>query len=374
MNPPDAPTQKARVCFVSLNSAHLLFSGNSNFMGGAELQQILIGSELSRRGRGVSFVTRKPEPAGQPANSSINIVTTFAQSEGWPVVRFFYPRGYTIMKALLSVEADIYYVRGSSFILALVVYAARLRKRKVVFCGAYDLDFIPDKVTLPSLRDKWMYLWALKRVDAVIAQNEVQHKLVHDHFGLRADKIHNCYPAVAERSAFCPEALWAGNFRDTKNPESYLKLAENIPEFQFNMIGGKPGQRDYAKIEEAARRIGNLRFLGFQPLQETEKLFGRVKLFVNTSEYEGFPNTFLQAWAHGVPVISFVDPDNLVSRHRLGLVVKNLHEMIDGARAILNGEVAFDGDRIRTYFSENHLVGKIVDQYEALFDTVVGKG
>ncbi len=372
MNSTNANKSEARVCFVSLNSSHLLFHENSrSFMGGAELQQFLIGSELSRRGRGVSFITRKPESVEPLACKGINVFTTFRQSEGWPVVRFFYPRAYTILKALTKVDTDIYYVRGSSFILALVVFIARCRGRTVVFCGAYDLDFEPDRIELPSHKDKWMYVWALRRVDAVIAQNSTQQRLARENFGLSTEKIHNCYPPATGQSSFHPEALWVGNFRDTKNPEAYLSLAEKIPEFRFNMIGGKPGQRDFQKITESAQHIANLNYLGFRPLEETEKLFGRVKLFVNTSQYEGFPNTFLQAWSRGVPVISFVDPDGLITRNKLGLVVKDLKEMIECTRSILNNEIVFSSENIQKYFSENHLVDKIVDKYECFFDRII---
>jgi glycosyltransferase involved in cell wall biosynthesis len=371
MNFTRTANNKARVCFVSLNSSHLLFhESNGSFMGGAELQQHLIGSELSRRGRGVTFITRKPEAAEPCRCKDIDVITTFRQSDGWPVLRFFYPRTYTILKALYSVDTDVYYVRGSSFILALVVLVAKWHKRAVVFCGAYDLDFEPKKIQLPSPRDKWMYLWGLKQVDVVIAQNETQQRLAQDNLGITAEKIHNCYPAVSGHFSLNPEALWVGNFRDTKNPEAYLALAKNIPEFRFNMIGGKPGQRDFQEIVGAAKKIANLNYLGFQPLEETDKYFEKVKLFVNTSEYEGFPNTFLQAWSRGVPVISFVDPDGLITKNDLGIVVKNLNEMTDCARAILNNELVFSNENIRRYFLENHLVEKIVDKYEVIFEKI----
>jgi len=64
--------------------------------------------------------------------------------------------------------------------------------------------------------------------------------------------------------------------------------------------------------------------MGKLPFEETLKIFDGATLFVNTSksESEGFPNTYIQAWLRGVPVISFdVDPDGVIAKNGLGKVV-----------------------------------------------------
>ena len=62
------------------------------------------------------------------------------------------------------------------------------------------------------------------------------------------------------------------------------------------------------KEVECAKSL-NLEIIEWLPYRKAEALIAGAFALVNTSCFEGFPNTFLQAGKFGVPILSFeVDP------------------------------------------------------------------
>lgn len=378
--------QKPKICFVSLCIYPLLKKENSNIehkykypIGGAELQQLLIGQELARRGYRVSYITWDHGQKRIEKFGSFTVISTYKPSEGIPILRFFYPRLTKIWGALRKSEADIYYVRAATFILAVVVLFAKLYHKKVVFCGASTLDFQPLNPSPPTIRDNIvhfrdtvLYEWGLKRSDAVVVQNRAQKRLLQENCNIEGHIIHNGLPRINHEVHSNEIILWTGTIKEHRRSEMFVELAKRLPEEKFVMIGGsRYGQEElYNHILEEARRLPNLDFKGFLPFTEVEKQFMRTKLFINTSEYEGFPNTFLQSWRRGIPVISFVDPDNLIIDYHLGIVVKDIEEITQKVKDIVEGKVKLSSKKIKSYFEQHLTIERMVDGYEKLFDSL----
>jgi len=360
-----------RVCFVSLGLYPCLAGDySSSQIGGAEVQQAQIARALVKQGVEVCAVT---EDFGQTEGVNIDGVTihkSYRSGDGLPVLRFFHPKLTSIYQALVAAKADIYYVRTASFLAAVVSHYCRMKGKRWVYAGAHDTDFIPGKELVPNFRDRWLYRRGLEKADRIIVQSDKQKILLKQYHNRDSVLIRNFIDGELWVNTVSgkPLVLWVSTIRRWKRPELFLEMARSLPELQFTMIGG-PDSLDrefYLDIERQAGSINNVEFLGFQPFDKTEKLFDKASVFVNTSEHEGFPNTFLQAWRRGLPVVTYFDPDNIVSDNHLGQQVDSVSE----AGAVIAEMYLENQERsqhIRNYFSENHS-GKSVNKYIELFE------
>ncbi len=373
--------KKPSVCFANLKMYHLLTRNvGSQGMGGAELQVLLIATELVRRGYDISFVTYAHDRQDLRDNIPFRLLQTFRPGSGIPFLKFFYPTVFTVLRALWKADADIYYCNVTGFLIALVVIVARLKGRKAVFCGASDTNFQPEKSRMTSAKGRRMYLWGLKYCDAYITQNNAQQDLLQKNFGKEGTIIHYGFPAPRVVSNRKGPVLWVGSIRQVKDPMKYIELARRLPEERFVMIGGpmlgkgEEPEEFFDQVRERARDVTNLEFKGFLPMETADKYFEEAKLFVNTSVVEGFPNTFLQAWSRGVPVVTFVNPDNLIPANQLGLVVADLDEMVAAVSRLCSHPEQFPVERIAGFFNRHLTIESVADRYEGLFQSLAQRG
>jgi glycosyltransferase involved in cell wall biosynthesis len=345
------------ICFVGLaNLPVLAREYGQHGVGGAEVQQTLLAKALARRGYVVSMVVAD---YGQPDGASWEGVTTWRAykfAAGLPLMRFIHPRWTAVWSALKRADADVYYVSGAGMLLGLVTMFARQYGRKVIFRVASTSDCDPRTLRVQFWRDKKLYTYGLKRADVVLAQTaEQQHKLL-ECYG-RDSRI---AAPLAEGAGRCPpfeardiDVLWVGSLRPLKRPHLLIELARTLPALRFVMAGGPyPGHTDlFEDIRQQAASLPNVEFRGAIPYHEVHNLYERARLLVGTSEIEGFPNTYLQAWAHGAPVVAYLDPENLIALKQLGRVVATPDEMAGAVKALLAGESAWcdPSARSRTY-------------------------
>lgn len=377
-SPGGVPRPRPHVCFVA-PEIWPLFSGSRDIpvVGGAELQQSLVAAALARRGWRVSMITHDYGQEDRAVVKGVTVHKTFRTEAGLPVVRFVYPRLTTLWRVLREVNADVYYQRTAAPLTGFMAAFCRRHGRKSIYSGASDVDFIPGREDIAFARDRWIFQWGLRNVDRIFVQNENQVESLRRHYGIEGFHMPNCFEAPAgENARRDGYVLWVATVRPSKRPEMLLELARRLPDRKFVVVGGSDvsprGQEFARQVAASAAALPNVEFRGFLPFAEADRLFAGARVLVNTSVYEGFPNTFLQAWARGVPTVAFVDTRSRQDGEPAYDIVRDIDEAAARLESLMRDDTrwARASARVSTHFRNHHALETVVGRYERELEAV----
>jgi glycosyltransferase involved in cell wall biosynthesis len=351
-----------KICLLGLENLPVLAREYARHgVGGEQVQQTLLAQALARRGHQVSMVTADYGQADGASWHGVQVFKAYRPEAGIPVLRFVHPRWTGLWAALNRADAEVYYTSCAGMQVGLVALFCRIKRRGFVFRLAHDSDADPARLLIRYRRDVWLYEYGLRRADAALAQHGEQQRLLAQHYGLGSE--------VAEMFVEAPDkdlaleardipVLWVNNLRDFKRPDLLLALARRVPQHHFHMVGGEQqGHAElYASTRSEAAALANVSFHGRVPYHAVGDFYDRARVFVNTSDSEGFPNSYLQSWLRGVPVVAFFDPDGLIRREGLGYAVASIEEMQQAIEKLLtnHGEWKSMSDRCRRYMELHH--------------------
>jgi glycosyltransferase involved in cell wall biosynthesis len=351
-----------KICFLGQDNLPVLAREyNRHGVGGAQVQMTLIAKALAMRGHDVSMVVGDYGQEDGRSWDGIRTFKTFKANAGFPVIRFIHPHWSRTWMALSRADADVYFTSCAGMQVGLLaLYCMRVNKG-FVFRLAHDDDADPQKMLVRLWRDKKLYEYGLKRAESILCQNNTQRDRLKTNYALEASLIKSLVepPAIdhplQDRNI---ETLWVSNLRDIKRPDLALELARRLPHRRLHMVGGRQAgfTQMYETIQREATVLPNLTFHGRVPYHEVGDLFDRTRVFVNTSDSEGFPNTYLQSWRRGVPVVAFFDPDALIRREELGYAVSSMDEMQQAVEKLLSDDDEWHriSNRCRAYMERHH--------------------
>lgn len=362
------------VCFVALQAYPVLL-GVPGSHGGAEVQQTFLARALAARGFPVSVVSFEHGGPPELVHEGIRVISVLGWSRGIPGTRFL-PRARRLWEALERADAPLYLHQCPGPLVGVIAAFCRRRGRKFIFQTASVDDVNGGYLRRANLRDRWLYRRGLRQADGVIVQTEEHRRLLQDLAGRDAFVIRNGHPLPPRPSG--PGAgrfaLWVGMVRRVKGPERFLELARLLPQTRFVLVGDNDLEPDYMDgIRRQAARHPNVEMRGFQPRERVMAMLREAVCLVNTSDHEGFPNTFIEAWSAGVPVISLRnDPDGLIRHRGLGAVAESLEE----AAALIEDLARSPEERARLfavcrdYCEEEHDIERLIVRYERAFEAV----
>lgn len=262
---------------------------------------------------------------------------------------------------LLILRPKIVIYRGANRHLLPLSLFSKFFDVKLVYFSASDVNFEPGHEMVGSEFNRKLYHRSIPHIRYFVTQNHHQHDTLLQNYGKESLSMFNIWghvPIAGVDQTPQSDVVWMANFRKLKRAEWVMNAAEQLSEYRFVLAGGRSvGQSDYYdEMERWANKLDNVSFLGGRPFIFTNALVACSRVLLCTSTFEGFPNTFLQAWSAGIPVISTVDPSGIIAAYGLGEVVHSEDELVEALGRVLGNDTYYHQlcRAIKDFFMKNH--------------------
>ena len=339
-------------------------SGRTSIVGGAERQQWLLARALARSGWSVAVGVRDVLEAGQAI--SIDGVTFHGIGRGQAPTAWY--------RFLASERPDWWYWRCASHLWGVGVEVANLARVRTIFAAGVDSDVRPERALYQRSHLWPLYAWGLSRSDRIFVQHIGQLSALASRWQAKAYIVPSIAGTTRTGKAHSERAghvAWVGMLREPKRPDILLEIARKLPSIQFVVCGGPTtfaSPKGYGEsIVAAMRAQSNIEFLGKTTPDKTQQVIADAAMLLSTSDNEGFPNTFLEAWSMGTPVVSLkLDPDRIIERHDLGRVPGTVDRAIANITALMSSHQLRDTIAVRaqTYVAEHHSEAGVAMMFE----------
>jgi glycosyltransferase involved in cell wall biosynthesis len=356
----------------------LLQASSTVLMGGAEIQADYIINEVLKHGHDVFYVS---DLIQKESGARIKDVTyVFLKSYGR---KCSYRNARPLVRILKAIDPDVIYQRWRTPYTGVAAWYARKFGKKLVFQMSSAQDALKNRIPLSrQLLASWISehlgRYGARRADVIVAQSREQQRALLRHFHRESLLIPNGHPVPCGPfpKPAIPVVIWVANIKRLKQPEIFLNLARALEGVNATfLLVGRPDLGSYQKkIERMAKSLPNVTYAGEQTQEGTNRFIASSSVLVNTSLYEGFPNTFVQAWMRETPVVSLnVDPDNILKEKEIGFCSGAFDRLVEDVRFLIEHEaerVAM-GKRAREFAMEHHDIELIGKKYLELFEGLV---
>lgn len=308
-----------KVCFVAPDIYPLFNPMVRKPHGGAEAQLYELARRLAaEESFEASVVTGD---CGQEAVEYYDGVMAYRHGfeTGAPAWRGWFGKATPLDDVLRQTGADVFATSGAGDACAAVGDFCRKHRRAHVHRVAHQREC--DRSYAESKGERGArFREALRNASRVVVQTEEQKALLRRMEGVDSTVIPNALPLTAPAETGRFQVVWIGQALPWKQPELFMRMALTLPEGSFTMFA-MPGEPEYfEKLVEKTRDIPNLGFQNSVPYHEMPSFLARALLLVNTSRFEGFPFSFSQAMANGIPVVSLnADPDGILEKRQTGV-------------------------------------------------------
>jgi glycosyltransferase involved in cell wall biosynthesis len=286
-----------------------------------------------------------------------------------------------VFKKLRSVKADVYIDFCASPRLMLLRLLKKTYKSKYIFLVGSDSDVTGEYRKIANNLYYYTYNSGLKHADAIICQTPKQVKLLREKYKLSSHCVLSPYFDIEQpkKKKKKENVLWVGRAATYKNPEAFISLAQKFPGERFVMICNESlYDKEFMKtLKTRLAALKNLKFFDYIEYPDIQKFFKSAKLLVNTSKFEGFPNTFIEAAMNYTPILSLnVDPNGMLSNFKAGVCCGGDTGQFFKAFKVLvseEGKLGEYGENAYRYAEKYHQLDAAVEKIGWIIQGVLGR-
>ncbi len=405
------------ITFVSLPAYPIVHPECPGIYGGTETRAVTLAKGLARESdHQILFLARHPQlrqpesidqvqwhPWRDSTAERNSRIAEFLHHRKWrtsllwdipsaAVGQLFVSSARRFMQAdetLQRFETDLFCPFGVHSASAKVISNAHLSGRKAVLFLGSDADVDARYLQSKSFRNDYgerstTCAWILKNAHAIVAQNEFQQQQLKEVFQRESLLLPSPIDVVKWQSQmnstesldipFDRYVLWIGradNF--SKRADWAIEIARQTPELNYVMILNP--KQDHVEQQIRQNCPENVRIISQLPFEKMPALFRKATLLLNTSprQLEGLPNTFLQAGASRVPIVSTEVDAGFVTQSATGLVGDgSLERTIHNLRMLTQDETHRQllGNNAYDNVKKKHELKTICLQLASFFRTV----
>jgi glycosyltransferase involved in cell wall biosynthesis len=342
--------------------------------GGAAVQALGWIRGLAEKGHEVYVLTDSPQHKPLKEEfSDIRLLPLYDPRKGIRWLRWAYYRFPYLYKQIKQVRPDYLYqgIPGwASFLVGLICYWLKIK-----YVLRISNDFLVDDRFYQSYSrtHRLFQSWGFRLTYAILCQNDYQLSIIKREYPhKKVLKISNPIvlepPTGAAGSPVRNYIAWLGLFQYQKNLKLLYEIAVSLPEEQFVVAGKEIRAIDpeTQRYVEQLKLLPNVKFAGFLHRQQVRPFLAKAKFLLNTSHYEGFSNTFLEAMSVGTPIISShkVNPDAILTHYQLGIVYEDLADLQRQYDSLTAARYQWMADNALHYVLAHHghqdLAGRLV--------------
>lgn len=351
----------AKFFFYDFDILHLLSKDQRTLSGGAAVQSYVWIQGLTSLDHKVYIPTYSDDKQVVNNVKNVEIIPIYNKNRGVKKIRIVYYRLPSLFLALKRIKPDYVYQSIPSWMSFFMAIFCRILKIKFVVRIANDNDLDRGYIKYYSNFIHGLLSLGIKFSHCVLTQNSFQYNQLRKRFPNKtALKIHNpfLFKEIEQNESTSPRYIaWVAKIRYVKNLKLLYEIATIMKEERFEIAGiraeGDPETDEYM---EKLKLLKNVTFRGLIKREEILPFLSEAKYLLNTSRYEGFSNTYLEAMSVGTPILTTpkANPDHIIDKNRIGIIYQDSLDLREKIGNLSEESYRDMAKRCVEYVKKNH--------------------